>query len=317
MKQYTWRKDYEYDTNLKRMSALKDQVRAKMVALPFVFQEEGGVPACKDLCIDEVRKVVRGFVGAAFPGDDATTESIDDSLEEEVGFELQDEMPHTFFENVVEHHNDGTVLAETHESKRVIEAEALLRESFVYAKGDMPKATSEAVAWLAQEAERGDAEAQVNYGVCYENGCVVERDSRRAVEWYHKAAIQGHPSAQCYLGYCFGEGRGVHRSKAEALRWLEKAAAAGDADAQISLALCYSISNSLLPDANKAFSLFSRAAENGNVEAMCWLGFCYAVGEGTPVSDSKAFYWFSLAASFGHARARYMADTMQAIYAEL
>ena len=316
MKQYTWRKDYEYDTNLKRMGALQDQVRVKMVALPFVFQEEGGLPACRDLCVDEVRKVIRNFVGAAFPGDDVMADSADDDLEEENGHEAQEELPHIFFENVVEHHNDGTALADDSEAERGIRAEAQFCESLAHAKVDIPKETGEAVKWLAQAAERGDAEAQVNYGVCHENGCLVERDSRRAVEWYHKAAIQGHPSAQCYLGYCYGEGRGVHRSKAEALRWLERAAAANDADAQISLALCYSISTSLQPDAKKAFSLFSRAAENGNVEAMCWLGFCYAVGEGTPVSDSKAFYWFSLAASFGHARARYMADTMQAIYAE-
>jgi len=42
--------------------------------------------------------------------------------------------------------------------------------------------------WFTKAAEQGDATAQNNLGVCYENGMGVERDRKKAVYWYTKAA---------------------------------------------------------------------------------------------------------------------------------
>ena len=37
-----------------------------------------------------------------------------------------------------------------------------------------------------QFAERGDAEAQNNLAICYEDGTGVPKDEEKAVEWYTK-----------------------------------------------------------------------------------------------------------------------------------
>ena len=45
-------------------------------------------------------------------------------------------------------------------------------------------------------AERGDARAQYNIGVCYYNGYGVSQDVVEAVKWWRKAARQGNQRAK-------------------------------------------------------------------------------------------------------------------------
>ena len=54
--------------------------------------------------------------------------------------------------------------------------------------------------WYRKAAEQGDASAQYNLGVMYENGHGVEQDDEQAVFWYRKAAEQGYADAQYNLG---------------------------------------------------------------------------------------------------------------------
>lgn len=53
-----------------------------------------------------------------------------------------------------------------------------------------------AVALIQPLAKCGDAWAQRNLGVCYENGQGVPRSQEKAKEWYRKAAEQGYEDAQ-------------------------------------------------------------------------------------------------------------------------
>ena len=59
------------------------------------------------------------------------------------------------------------------------------------------------------QAEKGDAIAQYNLGVCYANGQGVAKDAVEAVKWYRKAAEQNFAEAQCNLGVCYYAGEGV------------------------------------------------------------------------------------------------------------
>ena len=57
----------------------------------------------------------------------------------------------------------------------------------------------EAVEKLRTAAEQGDAQAQCELGVLYENGQGVPKDHRKAAEWFGKAAAQGHAEAKEWL----------------------------------------------------------------------------------------------------------------------
>ncbi|MGB5259599.1 MAG: tetratricopeptide repeat protein [Gammaproteobacteria bacterium] len=96
-----------------------------------------------------------------------------------------------------------------------------------YLKGDYDAAYAE---WLPL-AELGDAEAQFNLGVMYDEGAGRARDLTLAAEWYRKAAEQGFMDAQTNLGIMHMNGQGVPRDPDAAARWLAMAADQGDAEA--------------------------------------------------------------------------------------
>jgi TPR repeat protein len=54
----------------------------------------------------------------------------------------------------------------------------------------------------------GDAAAQFNLGVMYENGEGAPQDYAAALTWYRSAADQGHAGAHCNLGVFYEQGLG-------------------------------------------------------------------------------------------------------------
>jgi TPR repeat protein len=96
-----------------------------------------------------------------------------------------------------------------------------------YLKGDYQAAYEE---WLPL-AELGDAEAQFNLGVMYDEGAGIDQDLVAAASWYRKAADQGFMDAQTNLGMMYYEGQGMPRDYAEAAKWFKRAASQGDQEA--------------------------------------------------------------------------------------
>jgi len=88
-------------------------------------------------------------------------------------------------------------------------------------------------------AEQGDAPAQNNLGVMYENGEGVPRDYAEAVKLYRLAAEQGFAGAQSNLGFMYHNGQGVSQDDAEAVKWSRMAAEQGHAAAQFNLGVSY------------------------------------------------------------------------------
>ena len=112
-------------------------------------------------------------------------------------------------------------------------------------------------------AEQGDADAQFNLGVMYDNGRSVPKDPLEAVRLYRLAAEQGHASAQYYLGIVYSGGQDVPEDDAEAVRW------------------------------------YRLAAEQGLAGAQLQLGFRYFFGEGVGEDNVLAYMWINLAAAQG------------------
>jgi TPR repeat protein len=96
-----------------------------------------------------------------------------------------------------------------------------------YLKGDYQAAFDE---WFPL-AELGDAEAQYNLGVMYDEGTSVDQDLVKAAEWYRKAAEQGFVDAQANLGLMYFHGHGVSQDYQAAAHWLNLAVANGDTEA--------------------------------------------------------------------------------------
>ncbi len=126
-----------------------------------------------------------------------------------------------------------------------------------YHRGDYATALRE---WRPL-AKQGNAKAQYNLGIMYNNGLAVPQDYAEAVQWYRQAAEQGVALAQYFLGVMYRHGQGVSQDDAKALQWYRK------------------------------------AVEQGNAKAQYNLGFMYGKGLGIPQDYVQAHMWYNLAAS--------------------
>ncbi len=81
------------------------------------------------------------------------------------------------------------------------------------------------VARIKAAAKRGDARGQCALAECYSGfDCEgIPHDYVRARQWYEKAAAQGDAEAQYNLGVMYDEGQGVRQNKRTAKEWFGKA----------------------------------------------------------------------------------------------
>jgi len=95
----------------------------------------------------------------------------------------------------------------------------------LYAQGlGVPQDPAQAADLYRHAAEQGNATAQFNLGLLFDNGEGVDKDFAQAAEWYKKAAEQEVPRAQFNLGAMYVNGDGVPRNLVEAYFWLDLAA---------------------------------------------------------------------------------------------
>ena len=87
---------------------------------------------------------------------------------------------------------------------------------------------ADALPVFKQQAEGGNAEAQLDLGKAYVEGRGVKRDDASAAIWYRKAALQGNAEAQLRLGALYAEGHGVPSDDFQAYVWFSAAARGGN-----------------------------------------------------------------------------------------
>ena len=131
-----------------------------------------------------------------------------------------------------------------------------------YDAGDFATALSE---WMLL-ADQGNARAQYNLALMYEDGTGVPQDYAAALKWYRLAAGQGEALAQVNLALMYANGTGVPQDYSETVKWLRLAADQGHADAQHNLGVMYAIGEGILQDylvAHMWFNLASASAHAG------------------------------------------------------
>jgi len=163
----------------------------------------------------------------------------------------------------------------------------------------------EAVTWLRKAVEQGDAQAQYLLGDCYAEGRGVTKDPVTAVSWLQKSAEQGHGMAQYKMGVCCQNGNGTDKNLSKALKWYRLAAEQGNTAAQIKLALMLEDGTLGDKDLQAAFVWYRKAAEQKSHAAFWHVGRCYAGGIGTESNMKEAVVWYRKAAEWGHADAQH------------
>ncbi len=116
-------------------------------------------------------------------------------------------------------------------------------------------------------AEAGEARAQFNMAVLYDNGYGVEVDLAEAMKWFRLAAEQGLAMAQYNLGYMYAAGHGVERDVTEAAKWYWLAAEQGMPVAQFNLATLFLSPRSMPQDLINAYMWLEVATALGYMKA--------------------------------------------------
>ena len=194
--------------------------------------------------------------------------------------------------------------------------------------GDYATALAE---WMPV-ANGGNANAQHNIGVMYDNGLGVRQDKAEAVRWYRLAAENKYTPAQVNLGSMYANGEGVARDDRLAYMWFSLAITLGDEVAkknrrrlarrmsftQLTEALEMTRQHCLTQtykDCNSEASVenhyrkatlaeLTPLAEAGDVHAQFRLGEIYAEGKGILQDYVEAVKWYRSAAKAGHIEAQ-------------
>ena len=197
-------------------------------------------------------------------------------------------------------------------------------------------ATGQEISSLTRSAKSGDAEAQYNLAVLYEEGQGVTKDFGKALSWYHLAAKQGHveaqfkfasslnedhPEANFLMGEMYRTGEGVSKNTDEAINRYKLAAAAGHRQARSILNKTYNIqvkatevaetgadveiaANASAPDREKVKSLI-KSAEAGDPDSQYELATLYEEGKSVQQNSVKAYELYNRAARSGQVDAQY------------
>jgi len=168
-------------------------------------------------------------------------------------------------------------------------------------KSELP----EKITALITAAEAGDASAQFDLAVMYDEGEGLEQNDQEALVWYRKAAEQGHPAAQFNLALMYSSGQGVDKNEQEALVWYRKAAELGLAQAQFNLALMYENGQCVEQSNQEAVIWYRRAAEQQHAKSQFNLALLYDKGHGVEQNSQEALFWYSRAAEQQHTKAQF------------
>jgi len=101
------------------------------------------------------------------------------------------------------------------------------------AQTDWSKAS---LAEMQKAAQSGNADAEDQLGLMYENGTGVTQDYQQALAWYRKSAAQGDKNGENNLGWIYEKGLGITQDYQQALVLYQKAAEQGNSDAKQNLA---------------------------------------------------------------------------------
>ncbi len=176
-------------------------------------------------------------------------------------------------------------------------------------RGKMKRDPEKGVELFTIAAERGDAVAQFDLGLAYDDGVGVEEiDWDKAAYWYERAAKGGETNAMFNLavllkmglvGFGSKENRDREQDKRQAVYWLRKVAKRGEINAISKLGECYFHGEGVRRNRPLGFKMMQQAAEQGYGHAQYNLSLLYLHGDYVEKDFDKEFFWLQKAVENG------------------
>jgi hypothetical protein len=113
-------------------------------------------------------------------------------------------------------------------------------------------------------ADRGDADAQNNYGICLYEGKGVSKNWSESARYFKMSADQGNAFGQYKYGRCLSYGEGVAKNLSEGARYAKMSADQGNAFGQNSYGLCLQNGEGVDKNLSEAARYFKMSADHGD-----------------------------------------------------
>lgn len=167
-----------------------------------------------------------------------------------------------------------------------------------------PSAPPPSFAALRQQAETGDAAAEVALGRrLLDRG--TDADKAASVTWFGKAAIQGDTDGQWMLGSAYMAGDGVARDPQTGLQWMRRSLADGSPDHMSIYGMTVLMAHFMAGGRSDGLAWLRRGAEAGSAKGMLGLAMARMTGRfGLPQDKAAAERWFLKAAQKGDVSAQ-------------
>ncbi len=151
-------------------------------------------------------------------------------------------------------------------------------------------------AYQSAAQAHGNALAQFNLGLFYQNGWGREIDHITACHWFEKSAAQGISAAQHFTGLCVEQG--LHRTAdlSQAASLYQEAAKAGYFSSYCDLGRLYMNGEGVEKNPNLALELCRSAATLGSPVAQNQMGRFLLEGDSSIRNPIDAISWFEAAA---------------------
>ncbi|WP_133140780.1 tetratricopeptide repeat protein [Legionella genomosp. 1] len=162
----------------------------------------------------------------------------------------------------------------------------------------------------SRAAATGDAIAQYDLGLLYENGKGMPVNPEKAREYFQQAAEQGYGKAMTQLAGLYFNGINGIRDEQQALHWYKKAVAAGDSGAMYQLGLLSETGVATKLDFPNAVSYYQQASDLGNEKAQMALARMYQYGIGVQKDIQHAADIYKGLAANSNAYAQYQLAMM-------
>jgi TPR repeat protein/serine/threonine protein kinase len=159
---------------------------------------------------------------------------------------------------------------------------------------------------LKEEADRGNAFCQNNYGVCLEYGIGVEIDLLQSSFYYQQACEAGDSYGQLNFAYLFAHGLGCERDLSKAAHYYKLSADQGNSFGQWRYGECLEYGIGVVKDFHEAAHYYKLSADQGNCGGLSSYGKLLFDGRGVSHDRAKAIYYFKQSADQGDAIGQYL-----------
>lgn len=155
-----------------------------------------------------------------------------------------------------------------------------------------------------EQARKGGSKARLETGLRFLHGEGVTKDEARAFHWIAQAAQRQNADAQAWMGYCYLNGKGVAKNLPEAFHFYRLAAEQDCAEGLRGVADCYARGEGVPRDDKAAVDWYKRAADAGDGYSQYKLSEIYTEGRGAAADLAEAQRWLVKAAATGNAEAK-------------